>query len=1027
MVVRILALVSAAAWTLALAPAPAAAQHDTVTVRYTWLAPPAAARSAADAALMLACPRGDPGPAYLSVVQPLSEAELSGTYLFQALERSGRELFYARLGSTDAARQAALNVARAALAAGRDTVLTGPGGSLRLVHVAPADTAAVPAAALEGFPRTLTLANECSAGLPEPLLVGDVLNGGMGLGRLVQAGEYVFARRLAGAASTPADRLENALVGLLDAAARSRGSVPQECESPAGTVMTPLASADAVRARRWPVKLVRSDTEGRPWLVANGTLRPQTLDVKLAIAPDSARLRVAGEEQVLEVPPCGQREVVLVARGGALTDGLEVAQSDSLLTVTISPAATASGAARVATVSSTGQGLRIVVQPDGGWGKWLPWLGAGALLLGVLGWLLYRLRRQRARERRFADQAVYFAPDEIRHPVELALALQGVSREPLPSAVAGIRDSLPRRLRKFALPDANWRLGLWAKLKDNGTLNRLRNDGWAYYSVDDARLREAAPGRKWRARRRSEAEDKFQLSSLDEAVTVYAVQRNPAVLDQLSEELRKDVLRFPDNGDPPPGLREELADAVNRFREREGWTGRESLERALPRFLTPEQPPVLAEVKAGAGGDDAHPATPPSSDALSGEAGNSGSTVEPGAPPSPFGAQPAAPPIETPPATVHAFTGEIGGLLGQLRDVVPRLERTAGLLAPAEQLEHERRRASELDARGRALGERLQGMTGRVRGVLAVVGGGTGGEEFAFHGGDDDAVLLRDLEGVPARLEALYRQQEAQIYRQPDGEPRAPRGLSVLDRFGRLERLAAEHARLRAETPRAARIAVLAAALDDAGQALGALGDEPSVLENTDLVPRALSARLRAAGAEIEAQWHAALLSAAEAAVDHGAAADPAELHRRFMTWLLENDRAQLLTHTLRLREVIRVYCRDAAAPEARDVHALGTEYVHACDGVVQALRGLGVYLDPISFLKPPPDQEERRFEAKWGRPGIFDSRSLREIVVSRVRGAPGELSDTIADVSDWGYACPGLPLPGKPTRGWLCRGLDEL
>jgi hypothetical protein len=124
---------------------------------------------------------------------------------------------------------------------------------------------------------------------------------------------------------------------------------------------------------------------------------------------------------------------------------------------------------------------------------------------------------------------------------------------------------------------------------------------------------------------------------------------------------------------------------------------------------------------------------------------------------------------------------------------------------------------------------------------------------------------------------------------------------------------------------------------------------------------------------------------------------------------------------------VISAYFPGSGAPDTEALYGGRREYERVCDTVLLSLRAVGVYMDPISFLKPPPAGNGERFENVGGLPTLVQVPALQELVVARVRGATRELSDTIADVSDWGYACPGLPFDGMPTRGWLCRGLNEL
>jgi len=87
---------SALALVFALAPVlaavPAGAQD--VTVRYAWLQAPAGdgSRPRDQAMLMLACPAGEGGPAFLSIAQP-AVTERGGTHLLDSFRGKGQTVF----------------------------------------------------------------------------------------------------------------------------------------------------------------------------------------------------------------------------------------------------------------------------------------------------------------------------------------------------------------------------------------------------------------------------------------------------------------------------------------------------------------------------------------------------------------------------------------------------------------------------------------------------------------------------------------------------------------------------------------------------------------------------------------------------------------------------------------------------------------------------------------------------------------------------------------------------------------------
>lgn len=1043
---------SAFALVLALAPVPAAAPAaaQDVTVRYAWLQAPAAngSRPQDQAMLMLACPAGDSGPAFLSVAQPAVTGR-GGTHLLDSFRGKGQALFQDPFAGPDAQR--VLTRIRSAFARGLDTTFSAPAGkALHIVPVQGVDTVTLSPELLGVFGAGVQLAATCVGGLPDRVTSTD----SAGVPHVVQAGDYVFVERELAAAAPAAQRLENAVASFLSRLDPEPGTVAAACSSLPAAMGEPLASPAALQRRHRPLGLEHGDAPTE-WVIRNGTLAPRTLDVRMAATRLAAGRFSAGDvPQTLTIPACGQFAITSRRAAETVEDTVQaVVRGDSLL-LTLMPAL-APGAEAMRTVeASLGQeGLELVVGTGGGRPGWLLPVIAIAVVAAGTGVTL-ALRQLRARRRR-DDPTRFIRPEEIRNAVELALHLQEL---PLHEVSPLLRDlqlavqpGAARRLARYEIADADWRAALWSSLSEppRDILRRKRSTAHP-------------PSRRplW-TRRRGEIETAWGLTPRDEATVLFVLRDTPAEWAGLRPDIVKQIEEFPRHEMGPEWLGKALADAVNSAMEARPDLTRDRLMEGLPEYFVspggslPGVRTTLPEFQGGEAGKN--PASQveglggavrptPAAETQPDGADGGGDGLAPGGPPAGAGT--------TPVDDAHAgrLLVRLEALLQRDEDIARALERAhraegeldetrrqlirwqQALAAygqtpeeVADEARRERERAGGLGTvlRGLALdaGERLDALLDPGEPGIDLQAGTEG---TAAGARDAAEAVARRMDRLSALLERVYRARAAELYRVSDAEVRLDPSLPLLAQLERDERLAAEVRRLREATRRTPGILALTLALEEAGRALAQLGEERSRLDTTDLAPSGLARQLRDMGAAAETRWHQVLLAAARAAAD-GAHDPSADLSLDFVDWLLGNARVQLLTQMLRLREVIGAYFHGSGAEDAESLYRRRQEYDRACDSVVLCLRGLGVYLDRVSFLKPPPAGDGGHFENIGGRPLILTSPALQDIVVARVRAATVELSETIADVSDWGYACPGLPFTGKPTRGWLCRGLENL
>jgi hypothetical protein len=1049
----ITAFALAPACALTLSAAPARAQTP-VTVRYAWLSPAPAdgARPRDDVMLMLACPRGDGGPAFLSLAQPAVTGS-GATHLLESFEGAGRALFQDPFPEPDA--QAVLTQIRSALARNVDTTFSGAGG--KAVHLIPlrgVDTVAVPPELLATFGKGVRLAGTCTRGVP------DVLHGTGPRGELLlQAGEYVFAARQGGAAPpSRVERLENAMVTFFSRVLpRDDGDVTvMQCTAAPPSLRQPLAGPEALQARRALVEVTEENQAGG-WVIRNGGLADTVLTLR-AEAPrlEDEGFRPGKIEESVTVPACGELAVVVQRAEAAAQDSLRAEIHGGTLVLTLMPAvAQGQAATRRVTVVKSDAGLLVDVAAGGGGGRGvLLWIVALTVVVAVGTAAVVVLRRSR-RPIGFEDDPRFFRPGEIQNPFELALHLQELPRRPLPQLLKELKDAIPqsetRRLSKFHIGESDWRPVLWTQLHDSPRAILKRR------LPVPSRHKRSLP---WFGRRETDTSDSWEFTPREEASALFILQDDGTHLSRLRPDLVEHVRAFPGKESMPEGLEQALADAVNQAIAADpARFSRQRLEKGLPEYFGPARTStgLLATDEAGGvkevrrypeGADRLKTDTPPAGTPGSGSGGE-GTGVAPSSS-GDGGDDP------------HADGGAVpAGLLARVEALVRRDEDISTALQQARRAEGDRDEALRLvENRDALLLQWQQALAEYGQTPEAVTGALDRAEEQARHAGQvlrglmkgagerlrallgadgaavtppDDAdgaaaqagadAVTRQLELLSGRLEQLYRDRAARLYRTTSEEAHPDVSVPLVEQLDRIDRLEAEVGRLRATAPRSAAILLLVGALDEAGRTLASLGAEQSRLDGTDLSPATLAEALRDMGIAAEASWHRILLDTAR----DGAGDGSIELLHRFLAWLLANPQVQTLTQMLRLREVINAYFPGSGARDAETLYGHRREYERACDAVLLSLRAVGVYLDPISFLKPPPAGNGVRFESVGGQPTLVRIPALQELVVARVRGAARELSDTIADVSDWGYACPGLPFDGMPTRGWLCRGLGEL
>jgi len=1041
------ALVLVHALASVLAAAPADAQE--VTVRYAWLQAPAAggSRPQDQAMLMLACPAGDGGPAVLSIAQP-AVIERGSTHLLDSFRGKGQALFQDPFAGPNA--QLVLTQIRSAFTRGRDTTFHAAGKALHLVPVPFPDTVTTLSSALLAvFGAGVRLAATCPRGLPERAAAA----GTAGVRQVVQAGDYVFVEREPAAGAPAAQRLESAVASFLYRLA----PVPDdgtECSSIPPALLDPLASPAALQARNRPLVLEPGTAPGEAWVISNGALAPRTLAVGLAATRLGAeRFSAGGVPETLTITACGRFEITSRRAADAVGDTVQaVVRGDSLL-LTLAPALAQGedGASRTVEATLDADRLDLKVGTGGGWPGWLLPLIAIALL-GAGAGVTRAVRRLRAGSR-FEDRTRYLDSDELANRLELALHLQELPVGEHPQRLKELWSALPskarKRLARFQIADAQWRRDLWSTINTTPE-SLLRKRGRT----------PRTPKRSLLPWGRGAVEADYGFTPRDEATALFILQDCDPRQYDIHPSLVPSLKAFPSDEVEPERLRTVLAYAVNLAIEATPGLTRDRLIADLPRYFVPE-PHSAAGFRT----------TRPLEQALAGTK-DPDSRVEGSAssvPPSPEETQPAGagragdgPPAGGTPAgagMTPVDDAHAGRLLVRVEALLERDEDIARALERAQRAEGERdetgrelarwrqvlaaygQTADEVADEARRQRERAEQLGAVLRGLARTAGerldalldpGEPGidlpAEPAALAAGAQAAAeaVVRRMDRLSAALERVVRARATELYRTPDAAVRLDPSVPVLAQLERDERLASEVRRIHQATRRTPGILALRIALAEAGRTLAELGEARSRLDATDLAPAELARQLREMGAAADTRWHELVLAAARAAGEGGHDAS-ADLSLDFIDWLLGNARVQSLTQLLRLREVIGAYFHGSGAEDAESLYRQRQEYDRACESVILCLRGLGVYLDRVSYLKPPPAGDGGHFENIGGRPLILSSPALQDIVVARVRAATRELSETIADVSDWGYACPGLPFTGKPTRGWLCRGLEDL
>ncbi|MFL5385407.1 MAG: hypothetical protein ACJ8GN_23040 [Longimicrobiaceae bacterium] len=1061
----------------ALLASTAAAQR--ATVHYAWLDPASGTANDSMATMLaLSCPQGDAGPAYLSVVQPGRKA-ISRTPM-NLLDWNQETGLFAELVRRNWSNNAAL--IRNAL----DAVIDLPVGQ-SIVHFSRVEgvaTVSLSPQALARVPGTVKLAASCPNGLPERG-VGAVKSGS-DVDSLVVAGDYVFAFR-PHPGPNPSALLENAIASfLMRLDTRSRASETCPALIPGSLLAKPLLETPEFADRKRQ-DLVKVEPDGRAWSVINGSPAertvPRIVQIGTAFADtgeetlppcatvsltlnkpdrrfrqDSANAEFKDGRLVVSIIPRGhielQRQATIKSSDGQITVTVARRENDdrrprvdrNAVTDTKSPLST--------------RDLLYIVLAAG--------IAAG---LGAAGGVAAGRRSLRQKEPDLTRASPRVAPEEIRNPVGLAFALRGLSGQDLSPILLELRNSIPnlRAMARYKLPESAWRRVLWQRLAETDQLKGL------YYRA--TRKPWGKRALRWPLRPSTQVEREHGLSPDDEVRLLFQLKQD-ILREELGAEVQACIDRFPADEAPSPWLPQALAVGIGTALGRTALT-RETLAHEIPDYFVPAtgagrspQDEVvrkldlvlqhLQEWKPSPTGDDTEgseedPATAELERArralkdTSAERDRLRELLEAAeaevarltnlanrADPETARLRKQIEELEEASDTLRSQAERLQGEAERYRqesEHAHQAERSATLDRDAKQREIQAwenalrsvastpdeadarvrewlssaERAAELNASLAEASAKLRALTDADAGESVVP------ERDGAH--TASRALALALERTLQRLEALYRAQRGRIFGARADELAPARGTAVLERLERLERESARLDQARIATPRAERIPLLFSALAFVGEALERLAAQSSPLDGSDLAPHGLAPRVRDMSETARTRWRDALFATLQGDTDPSL---------EFLAWLLGSRQLELLTQLLRLREVIAAYLGDGTLRGAEGIRVEGQRYAQACDALVQCVRGVGVYLDPVRFLQPPPD-ESAHFEMNSGRPLLLKTATLHEIVVTKVRSAPVELARTVADVSDWGYECPDLPYSPRPTRGWLCGGLGTL
>lgn len=1061
----------ALAWAslLALTAIPAAAQQT--TVHYAWLTPPGTTPAETRVMLMLSCSSTGGEHAHLSLVQPHVKNSRSATHL-NSWSRDAKADYYASLDSTQ--RQSVLETLRLEL----DSLKSMVHGHVNFIP-ATIDLVTVPSALLEALPKNVQIEGSCSDLASTIVFAKQRQNEAEQ--RFVQAGDFQFPETLSDQTSTDADRLATAIVRFFATIYPQNEKKAENCPSPDPALLRPRTAQNVFNTRRERDPVTAPSDGLDRWTLTNKSFVHVELPYSTTISSTGGPGTVNATGSV-DVPACGKRSLILLRDGDYVTtDTVTAAVKNDTLRIAVS-AVGQSRRKRYLTMDTTrAEVLAMRLSADWGLPELPTWLKhPPADLAAILGFAAglalaawYFRRRERARWQR--DPVRYLTPEAIHHPVELALSLQLLLQHHAPRReILTLRNEIPdlRKITKYRLPPSDWRRNLWETLESAGELDRL-------YTRATGKDRHT-PTRGWVGLRRATATEKLHaISPQEEVKLLFELKDDSKARGQLDHTLIAEIDRFPGEEVPPKWLPRALADAINAAVDRSRVT-RDALARDLPQYFASAeggaelQPDALGELNRKVDRVIELLANQGSAYEVSGQAGQeenaeaesraheSGETRQREGHAKSEGRDQLRRRVETLQkegdhlrddlaasqseasqlrSGVTNLEGEVRRLKDALEGVSKENEQLAGSLKEAEGKADEwrvalREVASTPDEASAWLrqsqettrlvethGSLLRTVVQRIRALVRRAPHTMDAADDATAPGPETTLVLQDLGLITERLEAVYRSTAARLYRKHPDELAPDPEVPLLDQLAGLERLGAELDRLRAASPRAESVPLLVLAIKNAGKALETMASQRSPLDETDLAPGEMAAGLREMAAAAEARWYQSLLAAA-ASPETGAA--PQDPSLDFLAWLLGNRYVQQLTLMLRLREVINVYFRDTRNREAELLYEVGQQYVRECGVVVQCLRSLGVYLDPVSFLQPPP-VAAKQFETNGGRPLLLNTATLHDIVVAKVRSAPVELARTVADVSDWGYECRDLPQLSKPTRGWLCSGLGAL